>query len=282
MLVNNKDELKIGELPELNILAIGDVLFHEEPDIERVAKLIDRFSADGMLKNPPVVAKVDGNSSRILLDGANRITALIKLEFRDVLVQEIELSDPSLIISQWHHAVEYLTKQEIITHIDDIPGITRKEWLGDADADDPDFLCRIEFTDETGNALFGAGDFFSKVDQLRQFTDIYHKLAYMDRVSYTNLAHLKKNYLNLSALVSFRNFTKDEVLAISGVGKRVPSGITRVMLPKRALNFNLHLDILKSNLSLEEKNDWLHETIRHKIFNKSIRFYREPTFFFDE
>ena len=34
--------------------------------------------------------------------------------------------------------------------------------------------------------------------------------------------------------------------------------------------------------AMSVKNDWLQETVRHKILDKSIRFYRESTFFFDE
>ena len=282
MIEENHDELKIGELPELRIMPIEDILLHEEPDIERVAKLIDRFGADGILKNPPVVAKIDSNPRCILLDGANRITALTKLAFPDVVIQEIELQDPGLVISQWHHAIEHLTKHEILAHVDGIHGLSRREWVGEPTADDPDFLCHVVFADETNTALFAIGDVFQKVDLLRKFTDLYHKLAYMDRVSYTDLNHLKKNYANFSALVSFRAYDKEEIVTLTDAGQRMPSGITRVLLPKRALNFNLHLDILKSKLSVEEKNEWLQETIRHKIFDKSIRFYREPTFFFDE
>ena len=62
----------------------------------------------------------------------------------------------------------------------------------------------------------------------------------------------------------------------------LPSGVTRVLLPKRALRFNMRLDILRSRLSTEEKNLLLDETIQQKIADKRIRFYRESTFSFDE
>ncbi len=72
------------------------------------------------------------------------------------------------------------------------------------------------------------------------------------------------------------------MLLLTGNDRRVPSGITRVLLPKRALCFNLQLEILRVGLSLEEKEAWLQQTIREKVAAKSIRFYREPTFSFDE
>jgi hypothetical protein len=282
MKLENHDELKIGELPRLRIAPIEDILLHEEPDIERVAKLFDEFSADGILKNPPVVAIVDKNPRRVLLDGTNRITALSKLMVLEVLVQEIELNDQGLIISQWHHAIEHLTKHEILAQADGIAGISRQESREEATIDNPDFLCRVIFGDNATTVLFGTGDIFQKADLLKRFTNLYHKCAYMDRVSYTNVVHLKENYPDFSALVSFRQFTKSEIVMLADAGKRIPSGVTRVLLPKRALNFNLSLDILKSKLSVKEKNEWLKETIRQKILDRSIRFYREPTFSFDE
>ena len=76
MEADKNGKLKIGELPELQIVSMDDVVLHEDPDNERVAQLIERFSADGVLKNPPVVARADNADKMIVLDGANRITSL--------------------------------------------------------------------------------------------------------------------------------------------------------------------------------------------------------------
>lgn len=280
MLEQNHDDLKIGELPELRIVSTEQIIFHEEPDIERVARLVERFSADGVLKNPPVVARTNRDSRRILLDGANRVTALRKLDFPDVLVQEIDLDDPKLILDRWHHALEHLSRERLIQHARSIEGVTVEE--ADLPRETPGLLCWIAFDEGDAVTLLGSEDLLKRVEQLRAFTSLYHKHAYMDRVSYTNLEHLRRNYQYFTAIVSFPGFTKEELLTLTDAGVLLPSGVSRVLLPKRALRFNLHLDLLRSRLSLEEKNLWLQETIQQKIADKSIRFYREPTFFFDE
>jgi hypothetical protein len=120
------------------------------------------------------------------------------------------------------------------------------------------------------------------VEQLRAFTALYHRFAYFDRVSYTDLDHLKHNYPHFSALASFGRFGREDLLTLADSGISVPSGITRVLLPKRALRFNLPLEVLRAERSLEEKEAWLQETIRALVARKAIRFYREPTFHFDE
>ncbi len=274
-------QLKIGELPELQIVSMDDVVLHEDPDTERVAQLIERFSADGVLKNPPVVARADGGERLIVLDGANRITALQKSDIPHVLVQIVDLADSTLTIDCWHHAVEYLTTGMLLAEIEGIGGLTVEEG-SQLDRDDATALCRLIFTDGRHILLKGSSDLIEGVCQLKAFTDSYHRFAYFDRVSYSNIEHLRRNYRNFTTLVSFRGYAKDDLLRITEAGVRVPSGITRVLLPKRALRFNLRLDTLRSHLTLEEKQVWLKETIRSTVAEKSIRFYREPTFMFDE
>lgn len=275
------DMLKIGELPELHIVAVEDVVLHEDPDIDRVARLVERFSADGVLKNPLVVARKAGKSKPIVLDGANRLTALKKLGIPHVLAQIIDLYDEGLVINCWHHAIEYLGKKELLSHAGSTPGVTVVTGEGSA-TQAPDYLCRLEFPDGEVAVLKGSITLMERVEQLHRFTEVYHRFAYLDRVSYMNIEHLSRNYRNFSALVSFSRFTKEDLISMTDGGVRVPSGITRVLLPKRALRFNLQLETLRSSLSLAEKEEWLQETIREKVAEKSIRFYREPTFFFDE
>jgi len=274
-------QLKIGELPEIEIVALDELVLHENPDTERVAQLIERFSADGVLKNPPVVARENGSDRLVVLDGANRITALQKSGIPHVLVQIVDMADGGLSIDSWHHAVEYLTTDMLLAEIDRSGDLTVEEGSR-FDRDDTSVLCRLIFTDGRHLLLKGSADLLEGVGQLKTFTDSYHRFAYFDRVSYTDIEHLRRNYRNFTTLVSFPGYSKDDLLRITRAGVRVPSGITRVLLPKRALRFNLRLDTLRSQLTLQEKQVWLKETIRSKVAEKSIRFYREPTFMFDE
>ncbi len=272
--------LKIGELPELHMVALDDVVLHEDPDAERVGRLLERFAAEGVLKNPPVVGRLDGQR-RIVLDGANRVTALRKLDCHHVLVQEIDLFDPDLVLDSWHHAIEHLSQDALLEHARSVPGVILER--GDQPTQNglkP--LARFCFTDDTWDARSRSDDLMERVSQLHAVTRAHHSLAYFDRVSYTNMAHLQRHYRDFTALVSFPQFTREDLLEITRRDQRLPSGITRVLLPKRALRFNLQLQVLQARLSAEEKEAWLEQSIRQKVADKSIRFYREPTFFFDE
>ena len=272
--------LKVGELPELHIAALDRIVLHEDPDMERVARLVERFSADGILKNPPVVGRARGYRP-IVLDGANRITALTRLGYPHVLVQALELDDPGLFLDRWHHVVEHLPPDELLAHAAAVDGVMIRE-ARDAPPHTETGLARFRFADGRIVTLNGGETLMERVEQLHAITRAYHRFAYFDRVSYTNMEDLARNYRHLTALVTFRPFDRDDLLAVTARDRRVPSGVTRVLLPKRALRFNLQLEVLRADLSLEEKEEWLQQTIREKVADKSIRFYREPTFFFDE
>jgi len=273
-------ELKIGELPELHIVGLDDVVLHEDPDMERVARLVDRFSADGVLKNPPVVGRSKGHR-RIVLDGANRVTALRKLGYSHVLVQELDLFDPALTLGSWHHAIERLSAEELLEHAGSIPGVTMQEEEAKP-VDSVPGLARFHFPPRRVVSLQGGEGLDERVIQLHQLTQVYHRFSYFDRVSYTKMEDLIRNYRNLTALLSFKPFTVEDLQKLTHWDRRVPSGVTRMLLPKRALRFNLQLEMLRAGLSVEEKESWLQQTILEKVADKSIRFYREPTFFFDE
>ena len=104
----------------------------------------------------------------------------------------------------------------------------------------------------------------------------------MDRVNHEDVESLRSHHSHFGALVSFPDFSKEEVRAVAEVGGRLPSGLTRVLVPRRVLGFNLQLPLLKSHLPLEEKRRWLAEEIQHKVAEHKVRYYQEPTFVFDD
>jgi len=281
---NQNNHLKIGELPVLKIVPMEKLVFHEDPDDERLLRLVSRLGSDGVLKNPPIVAEFSRTGRYVILDGANRVTALTKLGFKDLAVQVVQLEDPLLELYCWNHAVDKLDRPFFEKELEKIKGLDiRNQTLENARSDDdPDFLCHFIFNDNHGMAVSCPGDIIEKVHKLNSITSLYIHSPLSDRVSYINLEHLRRHYPNFSALLTFRRFTKAEFLEIVESGAKLPAGVTRVFLPKRALGLNIPLVILQSQLTIEDKNRWLDELILHMVRNKTIRFYREATFVFDE
>ncbi len=272
--------LKIGKLPDLRIVNMKSLRFHEEHDELRTRKLAERLESDGFLKNPPVAASIEDSSDLILLDGANRVSALSRLRIEHVPAQVVALSDPCLVVSTWGHAVEKLGKDYFLGKITARAGleITRS---GDGTAKNT-FLCALTFRDEEIYYLHDGSGLNKRIDQLEFITGMYRHTDLSDRVSYTETEYLTAHYPDFQTLITFQEFTKDEIAMLADNGRKLPSGLTRIVLPRRALGLNVGLDILRSPDDLDEKNRWLKRLIHDKVIEKSIRFYQEQTFMFNE
>lgn len=283
MVPTNNNHIRIGELPKLEILPISQIVFHEDHNEERVKTLTESMRRGNILKNPPVVASHVTSGRYILLDGANRLNALMSLSISDVVVQVIDLDDPGLLVLSWHHAVEGFEKELFLNLIGETKelSITLNKSNG-FNNQSKNLLCQIQFSDGSIYDVHARPDIISRVHHLHKITAIYKGSRYMDRVSYTNLDHLKHNYARFSCLLVFPEFTKSELLELTSANLKIPSGLTRITLPKRALRLNVPLDILRFDVSPDQKNHWLQNRINDQIKDKSIRFYREPTFLFDE
>ncbi len=268
-----------GGFPDLRIVPVGDLLRHEDVDLDRVARLLDRLSADGVLRNPPIVASLPGSDRFLLLDGANRVSALENLDIPHLLVQVEPYENPDLEIRHWNHVVRDIEADKIVEYARSIPGVDMVE--GEAPVEG--YLASFLTDDDEARHLVSSAQMNERVKHLRAIVDIYYKgEARLDRVNHADVATLRAQHPHFGALVTFPDFTKDDVRSIAEAGDRLPSGVTRILVPRRVLGFNLRLPLLSSNLPLEEKRRWLIDEIQHKVSEHKVRYYQEPTFVFDD
>jgi hypothetical protein len=272
-----------GGFPDLRIVPVSELLLHERVDLERVSRLIDRLSADGILKNPPIVASLPGSDRFLLLDGANRVSAIQNLDIPHLIVQVEEFENPQLELRHWNHVVRDIEAQKLVETARGLPGVTVKTGRpDDPAAQEPGFLASIATGNESLH-LFSRGSLEERVRQLHAIVDVYYRgEARMDRVNHDDVEALQKHHPHFGALVSFVDFQKGDVRAIAEAGHLLPSGLTRILVPRRVLGFNLRLPLLKSSLPLEEKRRWLRDEIQHKVSEHKVRYYQEPTFVFDD
>lgn len=290
MKIDTSSDLEIGALPDLRIVSLGALAFHEEPDEFRFANVMERLRVEGMLKNPPIVAEAKGQDQLILLEGANRVSALLKWGFEHVLVQVVNLYDPLLALQSWHHAVEKLDREIFCKKLDELAEIRVTSGVGEPDAkqegattsQEMTMLCSLTFADGSSLEASSPNEMLSQVKLLKEMTGLYAKDALFDQVSYIDLQYLQHHYPDFRTLIKFRTFNAGDLLRLVSAGERLPAGLTRVFLPKRALGLNISLDFLRSVSGLADKNRRLKTMILEKVRNRSIRFYREPTFVFDK
>lgn len=274
--------MDVGEIT-LRIVHVNDVMPHEEVDPLVVERLAERLRADGILRNPPVVAAMEDRY--IVLDGATRTSALRLMGVRDALVQIVDYAAEQIRLNSWHHLVQRTSPSELLTEIEAIHGVT----VDRVDIKQAEhalairtILCYLLLRNGAAYAVRGAADLQTAVQQLNRIVHVYRGKTEVFRSATTQLDLLLREYPDLSTIIVFPRYAPSEVMHLALNGAKLPMGITRHLIGGRALGANIPLARLASDEPLEEKNDWLSKWLVDKIHSRKVRFYQEPVFVFDE
>ncbi len=274
-------------IPVLRVVELERLLLHEEPDLERVKKLRDALQRDGVLRNPPIVAAMPDGTAAVL-DGANRVTALREIALPHIVVQVVEYGRPEIVLSSWSHYVREGGPDSLRDRVVDVPGV-RVSLLRDP-RDAGVRLARGEgaaaVIDARGGALLSAGaDPLSTAEMLARIVALYRGRHRIYRVesgeSGDDLDALAADF-GPGTLVVFPTFGKDDILLIAARGGRLPTGITRHIIPGRALRVNTPLDWLADPSGAAVKQARLDASLRQRWLDHEVRHYAESTFLFDE
>lgn len=272
-------------LPNLQMLPLELLVLHEHTDPQRVARLVEKLQQDQRLKNPPVVATIPGSPQYVVLDGANRTSALREIGARHVVAQVVSYDDPGLELHTWYHVVAGMTREELMAAFEQVTGLhlipcSLEEAraalaIGDAAA-------YVVFEDQVYRVGDGDRDRLADIHILNDLVAAYRGRARIYRASNDVYEKQAPYYPDMVALVVFPRYRPADIIALVREGSKVPSGITRHVIPNRALRINIPLSVLLADWPLERKRAWLQEWLLERMAANAIRFYSEPTFLFDE
>jgi hypothetical protein len=275
----------LEHMPQLAFVPVDKLLIHEWHDDQRTPPLIERMLASQVFRNPPIVSPLnDGSGRYMVLDGANRTTALRHMAYPHALVQVVNPDDPGLKLMNWNHVVWGLEPQAFLEGMQDLPD----GWLVPGKSDRANLwgecdLAIVQLAQgERYSLCTGTQDIKRRVGLLNLIVDSYMHRASLDRTSDWSVVRLVAAYKNLSGLVIFPRFDVKQVLSLAGQGCLLPSGITRFQVSPRALHLNYPLEALAADEPLEEKNTALQSWLQERIERKGVRYYSEATFLFDE
>ena len=286
--------------PELTIVPVRDIIIHEHFDKTRSPKLAKRIEQDGVLQDPPIVARL-GEGKYVHLDGANRITVFREQDLLNcphIVVQIVDYFNPeSVKLSSWCHLTQQdkdaflsrLQSQGIVPQLMDCDAA--KELISEGE----EALCSFFFRDGDVFGVKGDSDFESRIKQMNAVVRTYEGrierdcLELEEREWKGQINGLFKKHDDCNIIVAFPRFTPQQVvhiatrLAANDEGQnalKMPPGVTRhIILEGRALRINFPLSVLKSQeMPLEAKNEVLKEFLR----KKKPRRYEEPIFMYDE
>jgi L-serine kinase (ATP) / ParB family transcriptional regulator, heme-responsive regulator len=275
--------------PDLRIVQVADLIEHEFNDIERTRPLAERLEAEGILKNPPVVTPLqDENGKFVVLDGANRITALQILRYQHILVQVVPYRPPQVTLTTWHHIIMGLDSRGLTSELSTLEGIdliltdplraraglARREYLM--------YVIRVDGEVFAARSSEPAHEARLNNTLLNALVDTYKDRSVLHRVMTEDLVEANRLFPGMAGLVVFPQFDPSEVLELAADGELLPAGLTRHLIQGRALRINYPLNELKDEKNLEEKNLHLKRWMDEKFKTREVRFYGETTYLFDE
>jgi len=272
-------------LPDLRIAPIGKLILHEKHDERRTSALIARFQKDALLKSPPIATPLD-DSNYVILDGANRVTALDLIGIPHILIQIVPYDAPSVRLSTWRHVVLGPSQKMFCEHLTALEGITAihvNRVTAQAELARRTILTYCLYPGGEAMALSGGGaDLHARTALLNLIVETYAHHWGVKRVDIEDPLEIFTAYPGVAAVVVFPQYDPAEILDIARVRARVPAGITRHIIHGRALRLNYPLDLLALDESLEEKNAGLSRWLQAQFNENRVRFYQEATFLFNE
>jgi hypothetical protein len=241
---------------------------HEEVDPLRVDRLATRIEGEGSQLNP-VVCCEDSSGHFVLLDGATRTAALKRLELTYGVVQVVK---PGAVrLETWHHVVRQAPPEAVTRQIE-----ARRELHLINDEGPP---C---ITTPDGDVQTVQASGVSQFTALSALVDSYVGRWRVNRVIDPDLENVAWRYPDWAAVVQFPALTVEDVMKAAMNDDPLPAGMTRFIVPDRALRLNVELSLLRGPGSELEKQELLDRLLEERARAGRIRRYEEPVVILDD
>jgi L-serine kinase (ATP) / ParB family transcriptional regulator, heme-responsive regulator len=258
----------MSELPSLAVAPIEMIRPHEDFDPIRVDRLKNRIDGDGTQLNP-MVCTLAPDGSYVLLDGATRREAFKRLGLPHAVVQIVDPATVSL--GTWHHVLRDGDRARLVQALQDNPTIK----LG-PDSGTP----RVNVVDSGWRTITPIG--VSANASLNSVVGCYHGEFNVTRVTDPAETAVSRTHNDWVAIVEFPALTIEDVMIAATEADFVPAGITRFMVPARALRLNVSLDFLRDPAGTDEKQQRLDELLATRAREGRVRRYDEPVIILDD
>jgi hypothetical protein len=276
--------------PVLRLVPVPSVRFHEHPERRRTEKLLARLSAEKMLRNPPIVASMSPGEY-LLLDGANRVSAFKDLALSHIAVQVVDYGDDQIQLRRWHHLLLEGGALDLRTAYAEIEGITLKP------VPQSEVFRRLELREvfaalvDEGQSCWGL--FPNRPDDrydlqlllrvLEQVVRAYEGRIQLERIKLADPSDIPEVFSGRDhQLVLFPHFSKSELVQLVAQDLRIPTGITRHVIPGRALGLNLELGFLSELSDEQAKIEHFQAYLDQLQLEGRIRFYQESVYILNE
>jgi hypothetical protein len=255
-------------MPVLRVVSLARIRAHEEVDPLRVDRLVERISEDGIQVNPMMCSEAP-SGELVLLDGATRTESLRRLGFEHVVVQIVDPEEVNL--ETWHHVVRKCTEPEILNDISSVNHLTVVDG-----SENPS----LHMSSGSVYTVIGTG--ISPNAALTALVHSYSGKRTVSRVTDPRDETVPWKFPTWATVIEFPTLTVEDVMKAAVGDDLLPAGITRFLVPERALRLNLDLDLLRSSGGVEEKQQALESMLAGRAQSGRIRRYEETVVILDD
>ena len=235
----------------------------------------------GEWKSPPIVAPFCKHRY-FVLDGANRTKTMQALAVPHMLVQVVDYDDPLITLSSWNHVMQ-LSIEEMLGKLSDVT--FESHPLSSATALFVSGAALMYLCDRSGKTqvLRNHADTVTRLALLNKIVDAYEGASLIQRTEQFNVSAFNELSNDWRTLVVFPMFTKADLITVITNGDVFPSGITRHLIPGRALRVNIPMALLNDpSYTIEQKQAQVDEILAERYESNRVRFYPEGIYLFDE
>lgn len=256
------------DLPDLRVAPIEEIRPHEDFDPFRVDRLRDRIDSDGVQINP-MVCTTAPDGSYVLLDGATRREAFNRLGMPHAVIQIV---DPkSVTLETWHHVLKDGKADTLIQALESSEAFELVEDTGTP---------RIIVDGDSWKTAQGVA--VSANACLNALVGCYHGQMTVTRVTDPGEESVNARHNDWTAIVEFPALTIDDVMKAAIDADYVPAGITRFVVPARALRLNIPFDFIMNHDDTATKQEHLDAILAKRAREGRIRRYDEPVIILDD
>lgn len=276
--------------PELRLVRTPLIRFHEHAERRRTVRLMERIRTEAQLRNPPVVAEME-DGHYLLLDGANRVSAFLELGYSHIPVQVVDYGDSAVQLKGWHHLLLDGGTLGLCEVYRALPGVqvrpVTQVQLRHLLELRQVYAVLVE-SERAWWGLFpdhGQADIetHQRIRVLESIVAAYEGQSRLERVKladYAQLPHVIESVEHQLCL--FPVLRKEELLQMAAEQVMIPTGLTRHIIPGRALQINLDLAFLQGDASEEDKLAHFLAFVDRLSMEGRIRFYEESVFIMNE
>jgi hypothetical protein len=227
----------------------------------------------------------------LLLDGANRVSAFLELGYSHIAVQVVDYGDPSVQLKGWHHLLLDGGSLALRAAYAALPGVELRPVSRAQLAHLLELrqVCAVLVENERAWwGLFPAPptaeiEAHARIRVLEGVVGAYEGQSRLERIKLADYEQLPQVVQGVQHQVClFPVLRKEELLRMAAEGVMIPTGLTRHIIPGRALGINLELGFIREDAPESAKLAHFQAFVDGLSMAGRIRFYEESVFIMNE